>query len=340
MLQRVAQARYRDDDDLYKLAARTAWETLIRCQETLRVDVTAMRSPLRSLNFATLRVKDGIVDRLRDQTGERPSIDTRSPGSRVFAFLDERNVTLYLDYSGASLFKRGWRSGAGDKGEAPLKENLAAGLLALTGWQPEVPLYDPFCGSGTIVIEAAQIAAGIAPGLSRGFGFERHMNFDAALWSALRNSAIRQAQATTVAPRIAASDIDAAALAQTRLNLQRAGVRDGTVRLQQVDFRHASAPFDSAGLIVSNPPYGERVSLQSSQGDAGDFGAFSHSLKQHFAGWTACFLSNDAQLPRQLGMKEKRKTPLFNGPIECRLFCFEVRAGGQPQASPGEVQRP
>jgi putative N6-adenine-specific DNA methylase len=350
VLMRVGGRRYRDDDDLYRLAASLEWERTIDRRETLRVDVTAIRSPLRSLNFATLRVKDGIVDRLRDATGERPSIDTRHPGTRVFAFLEDREATLYLDLSGEPLFKRGWRSGAEDKGEAPLKENLAAGLLALAGWTPELALYDPFCGSGTIVIEAAQIAAGIAPGLSRSFGFERLPGFDAALWNGMRAQAVRQAQAGAArlgGVRIAASDLDREAIAQVRRNAQRAGLPEGAIGLRQADAARCEPPFDAPGLIVTNPPYGERVQFDAPlRGRDSDptaaQRAFGARLRERFAGWSAWILSSDRALPGQLGLREKRKVPLFNGPLECRLFAFDLgaptprrAAGGDPARDPG-----
>jgi putative N6-adenine-specific DNA methylase len=342
VLLRVAEGRYRDDDDLYRLANRCPWETWFGPQATLRVDVSAQRSPLRSLNFATLRLKDGLVDRFRSRTGERPSIDTRQPQARVFAFLDERTAVLYLDLSGEPLFKRGWRSEREDKGAAPLKENLAAGLLALAGWRPEVALHDPFCGSGTIVIEAAQMACGIAPGLSRRFAFEQHLDFDAGLWARLRADAVRRVQAGAGAPgtgaRIAASDIDADAVAQTVRNAQRAGIPPGLVATRVADMCAAPAPFAQAGMIVTNPPYGERLDLQPSRGGSGrgaargaeaaspdaDWAAVGAALKDRYAGWSAWILSSDSDLPRRLGMKPKRRTPLYNGAIECRLFSFEI----------------
>jgi putative N6-adenine-specific DNA methylase len=161
VLWQVGRAPYASEEGVYQAAASVRWEDHFAPEQTLRVDVNASNSPLRSLEFAMLKVKDGIVDRLRDRTGERPSIDRTRPDVRVFAYLDHEAVTLYLDLSGEPLFKRGWRA---DKGEAPLKENLAAGLLMLAGWTPDRPLLDPFCGSGTIVIEAACIATRRAPG--------------------------------------------------------------------------------------------------------------------------------------------------------------------------------
>ncbi len=186
MLWQVGRRGYRNEQHLYDATQEVRWQDLMTPQQTLRVDVTAVRSPLASLEFAMLRVKDGIVDRMRDVAGERPSIDRTQPDVRVFAFLDEATVTLYVDLSGEPLFKRGWRA---DKGEAPLKENMAAGLLALAGWTPDVPLLDPFCGSGTIVIEAATIASGRAPGLNRRFAFERLKGFDSHAWRTLKDAA-------------------------------------------------------------------------------------------------------------------------------------------------------
>ena len=380
VLRQVGQARYRNDDDLYKLAARTPWETWITPRHTLRVDVNAHRAAVRSLNFATLRIKDGIVDRLRQLTGERPSIDTRTPDARVFGFLDERLLTLYVDLSGEPLFKRGWRDAdtRGDtegpvKGAAPLKEHLAAGLLALSGWTPDVPLYDPFCGSGTILVEAAQRALEIAPGHARRFGFEALRDFDAAEWkavkdapspaalaSALRASALRASDehapddrappsgfasssvlpnpsgSPTGAPprRLAGSDIDADALAQTRRNLARAGLNStqvASIQTRRIDFADAPPPFDEPGMVLCNPPYGERLAVRGhvdrTAGDGDGMARFADHLKRHYQGWRICMLTADLSLPRQLGLKERRKIPLFNGLLECRLFVFEIHAG-------------
>jgi len=344
VLRRVAQRRYRDDDDLYRLALGVEWERHFDARHSLRVDLSAVRSPVRSLNFATLRVKDGIVDRLRERTGARPSIDTRAPDARVFAYLEDRQATLYLDLSGEPLFKRGWRAGRDAKGEAPLKENLAAGLLALSGWTPAVPLYDPFCGSGTVVIEAAQIAFDIAPGLSRAFGLEKLLDHDAKIWAALRADAIRRAQAAArrgaSPPRLAASDLDPRAIEQALRNFERAGLPARAVDARVADAAAARPPFDAPGFIVANPPYGERIEALGAAGPPpgahGDAGrheramrAFGATLRERFAGWQVWLLSSDRALPGQLGMKERRRTPLFNGAIECRLFGFEIFARGQ-----------
>ncbi len=344
VLRRVGERRYRDDDDLYRLALGVEWERLFGAGHRLRVDLSAVRSPLRSLHFATLRVKDGIVDRLRERTGARPSIDTRSPDARVFAHLEERQAVLYVDLSGEPLFKRGWRAGGDDKGEAPLKENLAAGLLALSGWTPGTPLYDPFCGSGTIAIEAAQRALDIAPGLSRPFGLERLLDHDPQLWTALRADAIRRAQAgarhAAELPPLAASDVDPGALAQARRNLERAGIPPGRVATRVLDAGRAAPPFAAPGFIVTNPPYGQRIDATPGPHEARpvrDDGrerarheaamrAFGAALRESFGGWQAWLLSSDRALPGQLGMKERRRVPLYNGALECRLYGFAIFA--------------
>lgn len=350
VLREVGRRRYRGPDDLYKLATGVEWERHFDGRHTLRVDTSATRTPLRSLNFATLRIKDAVVDRLRERTGERPSIDTLAPDARVWLFLEPQEATLYLDLSGEPLFKRGWRSGRDDGGDAPLKENLAAGLLALAGWAPDQPLADPFCGSGTIAIEAACMACDIAPGLSRDFGFERLLDHDAALWAQLRGEAVRQAQAgiarATAAARepasagedaptlrIAASDIDPEAIARARRNQERAGLPDGVIRWQVADAARLRPPFAQPGLVVSNPPYGERLEAGPAPGaHEAAMRAVGESLRSGWAGWRIWMLSADPALPRQIGMKESRRTPLFNGALECRFFRFDVFApSGRPE---------
>jgi putative N6-adenine-specific DNA methylase len=365
VLLRIAQAAYRHEEDLYRLAGGCPWESWFSADSTLRVDVSAQRSPVASLNFVTLRIKDAIVDRFRDLQGRRPSIDTRNPDVRVQAFLDARQATLYLDLSGESLFKRGWRAGRDDKGAAPLKENLAAGLVALAGWQPELPLYDPFCGSGTVLIEAAQQALAIAPGASRSFGFERLKVFDALAWAELRRAAAQRAAERLAAWRsgalrldIAGSDIDPEAVERSRRNLERAGIPADLVGLMVADL--ASAQYrppalaalagpqgqTRTGMIISNPPYDERVALVGGEDGAdggGDrrgtedrpvhgagpdhaelLGRCGEQLKRHFPGWPLHLLSTDPQLPRQLRMQPSRRTPLFNGALECRLLRFDI----------------
>ncbi len=325
VLWQVGRRGYLNEQHLYDATQEVRWQDLMSSQQSLRVDVTASRSPLNSLEFAMLRVKDGIVDRLRDLTGERPTIDRSNPDVRVFVYLDASTVTLYVDLSGEALFKRGWRA---DKGEAPLKENLAAGLLALSGWKPGLPLADVFCGSGTIVIEAASIASRRAPGLNRRFAFERLKKFDSHAWRRLKDAA-RAAVDDAADALLAGSDISTRVIEQANANARAAGLEawlnDGRLRFTAVDARTVTAPA-ATGMLVSNPPYGEQSSPRSASvadmmRDVGD------RLKEQFAGWQAWFLTSDRQLPQQMRLKETRKTVLFNGPIECRFFRFEIVEG-------------
>lgn len=336
VLWRVAGGSYRDESDLYALAHAVEWEGRFRPDRTLRVDVTAIRSPLRSLQFATLKIKDAIADRMRERCGSRPSIDRERPDVQVVAHLTADRAELYLDLSGEPLFKRGWRA---DKGEAPLKENLAAALLALSGWSPASPLHDPFCGSGTIPIEAACIATRRAPGLGREFAFRKLLDFDEARWRELRQQAL-DAIDERAAFRITGRDISTRIVQLAATNAGHAGLaaslRSGQLSFEAGDAREAPAP-GGHGTIVTNPPYG----IQSEPKSATVARLMSHlgdQLKRAYPGWTAWMLSGDLNLPSQLKLKESRRTVLYNGPIECRLFRFELVAGGYRTAKAPEPE--
>ncbi|NUO88656.1 MAG: class I SAM-dependent RNA methyltransferase [Cupriavidus sp.] len=349
VLLRVAARGYRHEDDIYTLARGVRWEQWFSPDESLRVDITSHKSPLRSLNFTALRVKDGVCDAMRERLGARPSVDTVSPDVRIYAHLTERDCTLYLDTSGEPLFKRGWRT---EKGEAPLKENLAAGILRLAGWVPGQtfrPFYDPMCGSGTFLVEAAQVALGIAPGGSRSFAFEWLKGMDTKAWQKLKSDAQRARMlASADELQVVGSDISTDMLAITRANWERAGL-PGEARTKQVDARFVQPPFDEPGLLLMNPPYGERIAVRGQrrapedeqprdeveEAAANQFAsAFATTLKQHFAGWQAWVFTGDLGFPRRLRLKESRRTPLYNGNIECRLFRFDMVRGANraPQA--------
>ena len=319
VLRRVAQAPYRDEHELYSLARDLRWSQWFGVANTIRVDITAVQSPLKSIDFATLRIKDAICDCFRDETGERPSVDTRSPNVRIAAFLTSGEATLYLDLSGEPLFKRGYRR---DAAEAPLRENLAAGMIALAGWDRVEPFFDPMCGGGTIVIEAALIARNIAPGARRSFGFERLADFDARLWGRLRETA-RKAEQPAGWPLIVGADTSRRALASARANAEAAGVLD-SIRFEQQDVLEAAPPAPG-GLVVTNPPYGVRM-LESGELEA-FYPKLGTALKSHFAGWRCHFLTADLRMPKLMRLRESRRTPLFNGPLECRLFEFRMVAG-------------
>lgn len=317
ILVQVSQAAVHTEDDILELARETEWERWFGAEQTLRVDTSALRSPMQSLQYCNLRAKDGICDRLREREGERPSIDTVRPDARVHLFLEAHQATLYLDVSGESLFKRGWRL---DKGEAPLRENLAAGLLALSDWHPDAPLLDPFCGSGTILIEAAWIALGVPPGIWRPFGFERLRNHNARLWHDLKDDA-RSRIATQLEQPLVGCDLNPDAIDAARNNAERAHLTADAVRFEIGDARSFPPPA-SSGWIVTNPPYGERL---EDEGPA-LWPEWATQLKQHFSDWQVNVITSDLDLPKQLRLKPQRRIPLYNGALDCRLFQFEMVA--------------
>lgn len=328
ILWKVGGGTYRDERELNALARAIAWPKHFRADRTIRVDVAATRSPLKSLEFATLTVKDAVCDRFRDEQGNRPSVDKRAPDVRVHAYLAAREATFYLDTSGEPLFKRGWRR---DTEEAPLRENLAAGLIALSGWQPGAAFLDPMCGSGTIAIEAASIAADRAPGLARTFGFQKLAWFDGPAWQRLKQKARDRVKPAPASPAVFASDRLAAAVAKTRANAALAQV-DAFLAIEQADalLRPAPAP---AGVLVANPPYGLR--LEDKARVAAMYPKLGDALKARYAGWTAWLFSGDTDLPKKIGLKAERRIPLWNGAIECRLYGYRIVSGKlEPQDRP------
>lgn len=367
VLWRVASRVYRHEDDIYALARQVNWLDWITPRQTLRVDVTSRRSTLRSLNFAALRVKDAVCDACRERTGERPSVDTHRPDLSLVLYMDDMQATLYVDTSGEALFKRGWRE---DTGEAPLKETLAAAMLAAADWQgrPEDgPLLDPCCGAGTIPIEAAQIACGMAPGMQRRFAFERLRPFQPhlAAWRAMKDAA----RAREHEPRVPiyAGDVAFRMTDFAARNAERAGVRHA-IEFKTADALQRPAPA-GPGVLMFNPPYGERIDTKGSvrdayrgrqqrdegHADAPDmpvragreqfeddeantfFQRLSAHWKKHYTGWTAWILSPDMKLPGAMRLKESRRVVLFNGPIECRLFRFDLVSGSHRRAGAEDV---
>ena len=407
----LQHANYRGEQDLYNAAADVAWEIWFTPKQTFKVEITAQHSPLTSLNFAALKIKDAIADRFRHKFDVRPDVDTRWPDVRVYVHLTTDTVTIYIDTSGEPLFKRGWRE---DKGDAPLKETLAAAMIAASGWdqlcKDGVPLYDPCCGSGTIAIEAAQIACGIAPGINRRFAFQKFLPFQAHVWDGLLDQA--EAAITEPTAPVFGSDVAFRMVDFATRNAERAGVANA------VEFRGGDAlqrmPPAVTGVMLVNPPYGERIDVAGVAGITGQQGRslreqphdrgqqrtqngqewqsrdgrrqavdeFGQPLntgaqdtrddpvfetsrdrsanpgreqaqnawgeeasdffpqlathwKKNYAGWTAHVLTPDLKLPNKMRLKESRRVPMWNGPIECRLFRFDMVAGsarGKPAA--------
>ncbi|WP_334106744.1 THUMP domain-containing class I SAM-dependent RNA methyltransferase [Methylobacillus sp.] len=319
ILLRVAKGHYSNEDELYQSACKVDWSEWFDVEQDFMVKVTGVKCPLKSLEFATLRIKDAVCDRFREGVGSRPSIDTREPDVRIHAYLGAEEYQLYVDTSGNPLYQRGLRRASI---EAPLRENLAAGILKLSGWQPGTPLLDPMCGSGTFLLEAAMIALDIAPGSNRSFGFEKLRNFNAAAWQSLRKQAKSRAKPVTF-QKLYGSDADLRAVRVTRKNLEQAGLLNA-VQVAHRDFVEVVPPA-AEGVLVANPPYGVRIGEDEEL--AALYPKMGEVLKKQFAGWNAYFLTNDMRLPKLMRLAPSKRTPLFNGALECRLFEIKMVAG-------------
>jgi putative N6-adenine-specific DNA methylase len=316
VLWRIGEFSYGDENDLFAAAKAVNWPGFFPVERTIRVNVTAQKSPLKSLEFATLKIKDAVCDRFRDAVGSRPDVERADPDVRVHAFLEENKGTLYLDTSGEPLFKRGWRA---EQGEAPLRENLAAGIIKLTGWKPDEPLLDPMCGGATFLVEAAAMARGRAPGSKRTFGFQKLKAFDASLWAKIT----QEKPAGETSPELYGSDNDPEALKTARRNLAEAGV-ERWVKLEQSDILQRAAPAP-AGVLVANPPYGERMGTPEEL--AAFYPKLGNALKKNFAGWRCFIFTADLRLPKLIRLQPSRRTPLWNGSLECRLYEFKIVSG-------------
>ncbi|WP_225747474.1 class I SAM-dependent RNA methyltransferase [Eikenella sp. Marseille-P7795] len=319
ILLQLACQPYRSEDDLYRLAKNIRWEDWFHAGQTFKIKAEGKRARVKSLDFTALKIKDGLCDRFRSSQGQRPSVNKASPDIRIHAFLSEQHAALFIDTSGEALFKRGYRQEAG---EAPLRENLAAGLLLLAGYNGSQPFQDPFCGSGTLPIEAALIATRRAPGLHRPFGFENLANFDADLWQLLRQEA--QAAILPQAPApIAGSDNLRHMIQTAAANAREAQVADHIIF--QVADVHDTRPNGENGILLSNPPYGVRLEeIQTLHALYPQLGSW---LKQHYPGWLCGLFTADRDMPKLMRLTPKRKIPLYNGKLDCRLFLLDMVRG-------------
>ena len=307
-------------DDLYNNIKRHDFTKYIDPDQTLVLDVSVRDSSFRDQRFVAMKIKDAIVDQFSNKFGRRPDVDKDNPDLRVLVRVVKNQVSLAIDTSGETLSMRGYRDAGG---VAPLREHLAAGLLQLAGWQPGVPLVDPMCGSGTFIIEAALQELGMAPGLfRRDYGFKRLKNYeDEKFKTALRE--VRQLKHMPASePRLFGSDISGRAIRDAESNARMARVSD-YVSFSESDFRLLQPPKTDPGIIIVNPPYGERLS--SSVDITRLYGDFSRVLKERFKGWTLWLLSGSEDLTQHLHLKAERKIPVFNGNIECRFLKYEIR---------------
>ena len=316
---------------LYRGVRSIDWSAHLADDASFAIDAVGKAEGLVHSQYVALKAKDAIVDQFREATGTRPDVDPEHPDLRIHVHLKRGQATVSIDFAGTPLHQRGWRIG---QGAAPLKENLGAAMLIRAGW-PAIhaaggPLVDPFCGSGTLLIEGAQMAADVAPGLARErFGFHGWRGFDAARWASLRADAEARASAGMRALEAVffGFDADPAAINLARINAQRAGVA-GFVTLsgRPVDGL-APPPHRAPGLVICNPPYGERIG--EIQALKPVYAAFGAALKRGFAGWRAALITSSDELGFATGLKAARRYALMNGAIECRLLCFDdIRAEG------------
>lgn len=302
---------------LYEEVQKIDWQQYLKPDNTLAVNATGGNNKLNHTHFTALQVKNAIVDQQRRQFGERSSIDTQNPDILINAHIYQDRCTLSLDSSGTSLHRRGYRPAVGS---APLKETLAAALLDMAQWEPSLPFLDLLCGSGTLPLEASLKSLNIAPGLFRErFAFESWVDFDSDLFDQLLKEA-ENSQLSELKALIAGSDRDPDILDQARINAQQCGVAD-KVSFTQIELSQVEAPADS-GVIICNPPYGERL------GDASELGDFYKLLgdifKQRFKGWTAFVLTGNKELAKRVGLKASRRIPVYNGSIVCTLLKYEL----------------
>jgi len=307
-----------DRETLHREVQTLPWANYLSPGHTLAVDCTGGdNSQLNHSHFTALQVKNAIVDQQRAKVGQRSSVDTQNPDLRVNLHLHKDQAVLSLDSSGGSLHRRGYRVAMGS---APLKETLAAGLLDLAGWTPELPLLDPLCGSGTLPLEAGLKSLKIAPGLfNTQFGFERWPDFDRELWATLSKEA-RAMQRQELSAPIWGSDQDPEVLDLARGNARRCGLEQH-ISLAERSLADLEAPAP-AGVLVCNPPYGER--LGEAQALGGLYRALGDIFKQRFKGWTAFILTGNRDLAKQVGLRTAQRMPVFNGSIPCTWLRYEL----------------
>ena len=319
ILSRVSHGNYLTEEDIYKATFKLNWPSWFKVSQTIRVKVTGVKCPLKSLDFVTLRIKDAVCDRFREEGALRPLVSVRDPDVRIHAYLTQNQYQLYLDTSGAPLYQRGFRDVSVI---APLRENLAAGIIMLSSWQPGKPFLDPMCGSGTFLIEAAMMAVNQPPGLKRTFGFQKLKSFDEKLWKKIEAEALQHMKPIQFL-EIFGSDIDLRAVRVARHNLKVAGLEE-VAKVMQSDFIKLEPPA-SEGVLVTNPPYGQRIGEDEDLKEV--YPAWAKHMKASFGGWDTYFLTADLEMPKDMRLKPSKKTPLFNGALECRLFEIKMVAG-------------
>ena len=316
VLRPVAHFSVNRKEDLYDQTKKINWSEYLTLGKTFSIDSTVQSELFVNSMYASLKVKDAIADYFRESFGKRPSVNHEDPDIRIHVYLMGDYCEISLDSSGESLHKRGYRMG---QGEAPVNEVLAAGMIMLTGWNGETDFLDPMCGSGTLLIEAAMIARGIPAGIYRkSFAFEKWLDFDEQLFSDIYNADYERESSV----RIYGSDISVQSCAIARANIKNAGLSKA-IEVEVKDFVAMDPPFEN-GIIITNPPYGERMKPQSV---ADLYKSIGDTLKQKYAGYSAWIISSSEEGFRNIGLKPSGKIELFNGSLACSFRKFELFRG-------------
>lgn len=330
VLKPIAQFRAYDEQHLYKYVRRKIpWSEFMDVTDTLAIDAVTKSDKFRHSKFVALKVKDAIVDEFRRLTDDRPNVDTRRPTLRINVHINDLDCTISLDSSGDSLHQRGYRK---ETGEAPLNEVLAAGMLLHAQYTGNRPLLDPMCGSGTILIESALIAANKAPGsLGRDFGFLRWKDFDADLWQSVKSEA-RQRERIPQQP-IIANDQDFRLVRMAQRNAMNAGIDTYIEFGRQKMEKRKRKPFPH-GLLIVNPPYDERLEDSDIEGT---YKMMGDQFKHIFPGWTAWVISSNISALKSIGLRATQKKTLYNGPLECKFMKFDLYEGKKGKGSPSDT---
>ena len=332
---KVKGERMKPEDLLYEAVKRIDWSRYMTADTTFSIDATVYSETFRNSRFVTYRVKDAIADYWMERANRRPNVRVDNPDLYINVHIAQETVTVSLDSSGESLHKRGYRVA---NTEAPINEALAAGMLLMAGWQGQTDFYDPMCGSGTLLIEAALIARNIAPGLFRKcFAFEKWSDFDADLWSEIYNDDSRERDFTH---KIYGSDASFYAIQQATKNIKAAGVAKD-VELKQIRFEELKplSPFTShlSPLLMMNPPYGER--LASNKDIERLYGAIGTALKHNWSGATAWIISSNDAAMKCIGLKPSKKYRLLNGELDCQFNQYDLFAGSRKQIMTAGAER-
>ena len=321
----IASFKAKDTDALYNQLRKLNWSQYMTVDSTFAIDATVYSESFRNSRFVTYRVKDAIVDYWQEKASKRPNVQVEKPDLLINIHIANEQVTLSLDSSGESLHKRGYRVATT---EAPINEVLAAGMLLMAGWQGQSDFYDPMCGSGTLLIEAALIARNIAPGVFRSsFAFEKWPDFDAELWSDIYNDDSREKEFNH---KIYGSDASFYAIQQAAKNIKSAGVQKDVelkqIRIEEIKISNIQSPITNPSpLVMMNPPYGERLKSNKEMEDL--YSAIGTALKHQFTGATAWIISSNAAAMKCIGLKPSKKYHLLNGELDCQYNKYELFQG-------------